>query len=258
MTELAFHPLADVFPLIEGAEFDELVASIKEHGLRHPITTLDDMILDGRNRYRACLAAGVAPLLEPFKGRDPIAFVIDENVHRRHLSESQRAMVAARIATLDVGQRTSNMPIGTFTQPGAAKALNVGRRSVVRATKIIDYGTPEQIAAVVRGEVSVTAMEQQVQPSPEAMAKKAARPIDRNPAGSSSRRADTLRRNGQIWGQLRDAINNLTSLPMPSDVVAIARGNDRSKILDTKLTSALNWLKDFNDVYHGNRSADAA
>lgn len=61
-TELAFHPLADVFPLIEGVEFDELVASIKEHGLRHPITTLDDMILDGRNRYRACLAAGVAPL----------------------------------------------------------------------------------------------------------------------------------------------------------------------------------------------------
>jgi ParB-like chromosome segregation protein Spo0J len=56
---LEFHPLADVLPLIEGAKFDELVASIKANGLREPIVTLDGKIIDGRNRYRACLAAGI-------------------------------------------------------------------------------------------------------------------------------------------------------------------------------------------------------
>jgi ParB-like chromosome segregation protein Spo0J len=52
-----FHPVANVLPLIEGPEFDRLVADIREHGLLNPITIHDDMILDGRNRERACRAA---------------------------------------------------------------------------------------------------------------------------------------------------------------------------------------------------------
>ena len=83
--ELKFHPLADIFPLIEGAEFDELIADIKANGLLEPIVVHEEMILDGRNRYRACLAAGVEPTLTPFRGDDPVAFVISANLRLPHL-----------------------------------------------------------------------------------------------------------------------------------------------------------------------------
>jgi hypothetical protein len=94
---LKFHPLADIFPLMEGAEFDELVADIKTHGLRCSIITYDGMILDGRNRYNACLKAGVEPAAQEGDGNilDPVAFVISANIHRRHLSaEDKRKLIA--------------------------------------------------------------------------------------------------------------------------------------------------------------------
>ena len=58
--QLPFHPLADLFPLLEGEDFEQLVTDIRENGLYEPIVMLDGRILDGRNRYRACLSAGRA------------------------------------------------------------------------------------------------------------------------------------------------------------------------------------------------------
>jgi hypothetical protein len=124
-----FHPLANVLPLVEGAEFDDLVADIGAHGLREPIVTFDDKILDGRNRYRAC-AAGVEPIFTVYTGDDPVGYVISANLRRRHLDESQRAMVAARLTTLKLGdnQHSEVVPIGR-----GSELLKVGERTVARA-----------------------------------------------------------------------------------------------------------------------------
>src|SRR5215813_8180487 len=59
--DLEFHPLADLFPLMEGAEFDALVADIDANKLRDRILLYEGMILDGRNRYRALRKLGLSP-----------------------------------------------------------------------------------------------------------------------------------------------------------------------------------------------------
>jgi ParB-like chromosome segregation protein Spo0J len=89
-TQYAFHPLANEFPPMAGGEYAELIRDIREHGLNEPITVYEDKILDGRNRYRACLEAGVEPRFTTFKGDDPIAFVISQNIRRRHLAAAQK------------------------------------------------------------------------------------------------------------------------------------------------------------------------
>jgi hypothetical protein len=100
--DLKFHPLSDVFPLMEGEDFDALVADIKACGLREPIVLLDGKILDGRNRYRACLAAEAEPRFEKhFSAHhcaaEALAFVISKNIHRRHLTTEQKRDLIAKL-----------------------------------------------------------------------------------------------------------------------------------------------------------------
>ena len=92
------HPAAALFPLIEGEAFDELVADIKVNGLREACwLNADGVLLDGRNRIRACQAAGVKPTFRQFSGLDEVGFIVSLNLKRRQLSKSQAAMLAVDI-----------------------------------------------------------------------------------------------------------------------------------------------------------------
>jgi ParB-like chromosome segregation protein Spo0J len=93
--QIPFHPLSNMFPLMEGEEFDALVEDIKKNGQREPIVLYQGKILDGRNRYRACLEAGVGLRISKYEDNspyigDPAAYVISKNIHRRHLTAEQR------------------------------------------------------------------------------------------------------------------------------------------------------------------------
>jgi hypothetical protein len=110
------HPLADLFPLMEGADLDALIADIRANGLCEPIVMFEDKILDGRNRWRACKKAGVEPKFREYRGNDPLAYIISLNLQRRHLNESQRAMVTAKIATMPQGARSDLASIEAMSQ----------------------------------------------------------------------------------------------------------------------------------------------
>jgi N6-adenosine-specific RNA methylase IME4 len=95
MTDYKFHQAAEVFPLLAGAEFKELVDSMQEHGFdpRHPIVVYEDAILDGRNRYLAARAAGVEAVYSTWEpaGLNAFEFAWQENATRRHLEQGTKA-----------------------------------------------------------------------------------------------------------------------------------------------------------------------
>src|SRR5262249_43430564 len=153
-----FHPLADLFPMLEdkSAAFEALVDDIKERRQQEPVWLYEGKILDGRNRYLACQKLGREIQVKDFAGDDPIGFVLSANLHRRHLNESQRAMVAAKLTSLEVGANQHTKGQGTSIDV-ASKLLNVGRASIDRARKVLAAGDAGLVAAVEQGKKSVSA-----------------------------------------------------------------------------------------------------
>lgn len=156
MKQLKFHPVSEIFPSMPPAEFDALVADITANGLREPIHIMGDSVVDGRHRYRACLQAGVEPqfVVVP-DGTDLNALVISLNLRRRHLDESQRAMVAARLANLPLGSN-QHAQICAPSQDSAAEMLNVSRRTVQHARAVLEHGAPGLATAVDSGVIAVS------------------------------------------------------------------------------------------------------
>ena len=152
------HELASILPMMSDADLKELAQDIKENGQRAPITLLGDKILDGRNRYKACAIAGVEPRFKDFNGNgDPLAFIISANVHRRHLTTSQRAMIAAKIESLRPG-RPDKESESKVSRKQAAKELKVSPRSVATAKEVLEEATKEEVEKVERGEKTVNAV----------------------------------------------------------------------------------------------------
>jgi 16S rRNA G966 N2-methylase RsmD len=94
-----WHHYASLFPAMDSDELDSLAENIKENGLQEPIKLFEGKVLDGRNRALACAKAGEEPTFVQWhrNGVSPLAFVIAENLERRHLSTSQRAGIAAML-----------------------------------------------------------------------------------------------------------------------------------------------------------------
>ena len=94
---MEYHELANLFPLLEGEEFTALVEDVRDNGLLEPVWIYEEKILDGRNRYRACVEAGVQPWYRSYDGANPLQFVLSMNLKRRHLNSGQRAMLALEV-----------------------------------------------------------------------------------------------------------------------------------------------------------------
>ena len=151
-----FHPVANIFPLMQGDEYEQLKADIKANGLLEPIwLDSEGKIIDGRNRYRACVDSGVEPQYKTWQGNDLLSFIISMNLHRRHLSESQRAVVASKLANMPahrIDNKSANLRT-SVSQSQAAEMLNVSER-IVSTIKAIEKAAPELIEKIESGEIT--------------------------------------------------------------------------------------------------------
>ncbi len=173
--DMKFHDVANLFPLIEGQEFDELVEDIRANGLQQPIWTYQGEIIDGRNRYRACKKAGVEPRFQEWDGNGSlVAFAISLNVKRRHLNSSQLSVIALDAEKLfseeTIAKRNSNLRQGDQSPvpqkfgereeerkeaaKEAAKLLNTNH-DYVSTAKRIAREAPELIEHIKEGTLTI-------------------------------------------------------------------------------------------------------
>ncbi len=168
--KLSVHPAAKLFPLMNGDDYEQFREDIRAHGLLDPITvTSDGQVLDGRNRLRACKELNIDCPQQVADPASPVAFVISQNLHRRHLTVKQRAFAAAKTAPLleaearerkraagraaqKKGGRGRPNRVGTGSVPTLSRDRDPGGRTSVRLGKMFDVGRTavEHAAAVLK------------------------------------------------------------------------------------------------------------
>jgi N6-adenosine-specific RNA methylase IME4 len=126
-----YHPLANVFPLMKGAEYEALKRDIAENGLLEKIRLhRDGSIVDGRNRYRACIDVGVEPEFTTWDGDDSelLGYILSLNLHRRHLNSGQLAIVALEVEK-ELAKLAKKRQAHGKTAPGKRFSSEIEKRS---------------------------------------------------------------------------------------------------------------------------------
>jgi ParB-like chromosome segregation protein Spo0J len=152
------HPAADLFPPMEGEAFDKLVADIRDNGLIEPVWLWLDpdrneqVLLDGRNRVRACKRAAAPIRTRAYTGDDPLAFVVSENVLRRHMTVEQLAKVAEGLLPMYAEQAKQRQVAsgGDRKSEEHKKSVPVDRREPIEPRRK-RYGEATHAAATAVG-----------------------------------------------------------------------------------------------------------
>jgi ParB-like chromosome segregation protein Spo0J len=181
------HPIADVWPMMDEAKLRELADDIRKNGQLIPVWLYEEKILDGRNRWAACLIAGVEPKTKEYTGDEPTAFAVSLNDRRRHMNKGSLAAVAAELepffakdaaarkkATEGRPRKDSEKPVEKVPQVSlpqpkareeAAKSVGVNDRYVSDAKKV-KTEAPEVFERLKAGKITLQDAKREVAKKP--------------------------------------------------------------------------------------------
>jgi hypothetical protein len=138
-------------------ELATLAEDIKQNGQVHPIIISDyegeEVLLDGRNRLRACEIAGVKPTFKKLNGEDQKAFILSVNINRRHMTVGQRTMAVAMVYPTPARLRTKGS--------GAATASRLNPSYLACARNVLARA-PNLAKAVVSGAITLSEADKRV------------------------------------------------------------------------------------------------
>lgn len=140
------HPLALILPRPTEDEQDALTADIRSFGLKTPVTLFEGKLLDGLCRERSCVETKTPLRFETFheNGQSAMDFVLSQNLHRRHLSTSQRAAIAAEVIhRLQSQHQASRTRSKVNLARETCKSFGVAEALVLRAVAVHKHDNPE-------------------------------------------------------------------------------------------------------------------
>jgi hypothetical protein len=157
--------LKALLPRQTPEEIDILEKSLRTEGLRDKLTVWkrgpDDFVLiDGMTRFEICERIGIPidssryQIVELKDMNGAKKWMLRNQLGRRNLTDTQRAMIGARLADLEKGANQHGTRDST-SQAKAAEVVGVSRKSITRAKKVLKKGAPELIDAVDSGKVDV-------------------------------------------------------------------------------------------------------
>jgi len=152
ISDLPVHPLADAFPMLSKWELQELADDIKANGQNHPIVIGEidgkQMLIDGRNRRAACLLAKVEPLTRELDGVDAVALIVSENLMRRNLTISQRAMLEVTAYPITKGNQYKKSAASASNQSTAGTSTMANARAIIKHA-------PDLVGVIISGSMTV-------------------------------------------------------------------------------------------------------
>ncbi len=279
--ELQYHPAASVFPMMRGEEYQQLLHDIQEHGLREPILLCDGQILDGRNRFRVCREIGIEPAFRKWdgKGGSPLSVVLSLNLHRRHLTSSQRAAIAVEILPLlereakerqrlskgrgqKGGQKSSHLKSQPRSAEQAARLLSTNS-DYVKAAKKVHEADPALLQKVRDGETHIADAlrkvvkdkKQQLPTAKEAKRIAIAEQRDvpaRDGYYHSPKPEEQITQEveqGHRQGTFFHAIEDLNSMPVEPEQLASEISDYRRFRVENHLEGAFDYLKRFKEIW---------
>lgn len=163
---MELHPLCTYFPRMSEEEFNALKDNLQHNGQTHPIYTLDGMILDGGNRYRALCELGIEPVMIEYTGSNPTQFILSSNLLRRHLSQGQSAAIVSASQSWLNAQTASQLRSTTQldTATARAKQSGVGQRTQQLADKLVKEAPAELVKEVIDGKKSLNKAIKEITP----------------------------------------------------------------------------------------------